>query len=137
MNKSIGTSWRDFEREHCTPEEIAESNKVVNMLSKSFDKMNKGYITHDEAIIEVFTENPDYADELLNDVIYGGDIDDIKQVQKWYDEAKKRRSASALNMDFWGKLAENVKIAVQNRQNLPLILSRLNDAVSTVKAAMA
>lgn len=132
MNKSIGTSWDEFEREHFTLEEIAESEKFIKMLGKSFDKMNKGYITHDEAMIEIFTENPEYADELLNDVIYGGDIDEIQHVKMWYDEAKRRYSRN-----YWDSLTDNVKIAIRDGNNLQLILSRLNEATKTVKAAMA
>ena len=95
--------------------------------------MSVGFITHDEAMINRFTKDTEYADELLSDVIYGGDIDEIQHVKMWYDEAKKRRCSP----DYWDSLAENVKIAIRDGNNLQLILSRLNEATKNVKAAMA
>ena len=78
--------------------------------------MSVGFITHDESMITMFMEEPEYADHLMSEIIADGDKKEIERFQTWYDEAKKRRNASALDVDFWGKLAENVKIAVQNGQ---------------------
>lgn len=105
MNKSIGMSWNEFEREHCTPEEIAESENFVKMFSKSFDKMNKGYITHDEAMIETFMEEPEYAEDLLNDVLADGDDYEIQRVKFWYDEAQARRNKTAPKISRWSNVA--------------------------------
>ncbi len=99
--------------------------------------MEVGYVTHDESMIETFIEDPKYAEELLNDVLIDGNDYEINRVQAWYDEAQARRKKAAPDMSYWDNLNENVKIAVKNGLNLRQILSYLNDAVRTVKAAMA
>ena len=49
-----------------------------------------GYITHDEAMIQNFMDEPEYADFLLSEVLADGDADEISLVRGWYDEAKLR-----------------------------------------------
>ena len=91
--------------------------------------MSVGYITHDEAVIKHFIEDHNFAELYLQTVREDGDVEEIAEVQAWYDEAKRR--------SYWDKLMENVKVAIQNGYNLQLILSRLNEATKIVKAAMA
>lgn len=91
--------------------------------------MSVGFITHDESMINMFMEDPEYADHLMSEIINDGDKKEIERFQAWYNEAKRR--------SYWDKLTENVKVAIQNGYNLQLILSRLNEATKTVKAAMA
>lgn len=91
--------------------------------------MSVGYITHDESMIELFMEEPEYAEDLLNDVLADGNDYEIQRVKFWYNEAKRRT--------YWDKLTENVRIAIQDGYNLQLILSKLNEATGIVKAAMA
>ena len=64
--------------------------------------MSVGYVTHDEAMINRFTKDPEYADELLNDVLMDGSDYEINRVQFWYDEAKKRRNKTK---PHWAKVA--------------------------------
>ena len=52
--------------------------------------MITSYITHDEAMIKSFMEDPEYAEELLKDVLTDGNDYEIQRVQSWYDEAKAR-----------------------------------------------
>ena len=52
--------------------------------------VNVGYITHDEAMIRNFMEEPEYADFLLSEVLADGDADEISLIQSWYDEARLR-----------------------------------------------
>ena len=54
--------------------------------------MSVGYVTHDEAMIKTFIEDPEYADDLLNDVLADGNEYEISRVQFWHDEAEKYRS---------------------------------------------
>lgn len=84
-------------------------------------------IDHDEAMIETFMENPNYANELLNAVIADGDIEEIQCVQAWYDEAKKRTQAQS----YWDSLTHNAKIAIQNGLDLKFILNNLNEATNS------
>ena len=53
-------------------------------------KVKVGYISHDEAMIQNFINEPDYADFLLDEVMKDGDADEIALVQSWYDEANAR-----------------------------------------------
>ncbi len=99
--------------------------------------MSVGYVTHDETMIEIFMEEPEYANELLNDVLVDGDDYEIQRVQSWINEAKARSQNAVLEMNYWDTLNEHAKVAVKNGLNLRQILTRLNEAVSTVKSAMA
>ena len=49
-----------------------------------------GYITHSEAMIRRFMDNPEYADFLMNEVRADGDTHEIARFQEWYDEAQAR-----------------------------------------------
>lgn len=58
--------------------------------------MTIGYITHDEAMIRNFIQEPEYADFLLTEVLADGDPDEIALVQGWYNEAKSRELSFAV-----------------------------------------
>lgn len=94
------------------------------------------YITHEEAVIQHFVEDPDFADFYLQAVKADGDADEIAEVQSWYNEAQARKHASAPNISYWTEVAKNAKLAVRDGKNLAEILSALNDAVLIVKGAM-
>lgn len=98
--------------------------------------MTTGYITHDEAMIQNFINDPDYADLYLQTVLNDGDEYEIKRVQFWYNEAKARNQALISNMAYWNNVANNAKLAAKDGNNLASILNVLNDALATVKAAM-
>ena len=52
--------------------------------------MEIGYITHEEATINSFMRDPEFADYLLSEVLRDGDKDEIAHFQHLYDEAKAR-----------------------------------------------
>lgn len=54
--------------------------------------MKISYITHDEAMIQNFVEDPDYAAFYLKEVMSDGDINEIRAAQAWVDEARARRA---------------------------------------------
>ena len=60
--------------------------------------------SYDESMIERFMEEPEYADELLNDVLADGSDYEIQRVKFWYDEAKRR--------SYWDKLSDNFKTVI-------------------------
>ena len=91
--------------------------------------MNVSTIEHNEAVIEHFAEDPNFAELYLQTVIKDGDEAEIAEVKSWIAHSK--------NIAYWNNLAENAKIAVNDGLNLTQILSKLNEAVSIVKAAMA
>lgn len=94
-------------------------------------------IEHNEAVITHFAEDPDFAELYLQTVINDGNEEEIAEVQSWINEAKSRSKNATPEMNYWDALNEHVKIAVKSGLNLGKILARLNEAVSTVKAAMA
>ena len=58
--------------------------------------MITSHITHDEAMINNFINEPDYADFYLSEVLKDGDDYEIQRVRYWYDEAKTRTLDFAL-----------------------------------------
>lgn len=58
-------------------------------------------ITHDESMIELFIEEPEYAEDLLNDVLTDGNDYEISRVRFWYDEAKARKATKT----HWANVA--------------------------------
>ena len=52
--------------------------------------------SYDESMIERFMEEPEYADELLNDVLADGDEREIQRVQEWYNEASRWSNVAAV-----------------------------------------
>ena len=97
----------------------------------------KSCIDHEEATIRSYMRDPEFAEYMLNDAIAEGDIVEIRKIQKRINEAKARLQKNSHSLSFWDTLVENVKTAIQDGDNLRLILSRLNEATQTVKAAMA
>ena len=94
--------------------------------------MTTGYVTHDEAMIKNFINEPDYANFYLSEVLKDGDDYEIQRVRYWYDEAQKRIQAQT----YWDGVLDNARNAVKKGQNLSEIYSRLVEAANTVKAAM-
>lgn len=52
--------------------------------------MEIGYITHEEATIQSFMRDPEFAEYALNDAIAEGDIEEIRTVWRRMNEAKTR-----------------------------------------------
>ncbi len=47
-------------------------------------------ISHEEATIRHFIEDPSYANLYLQTVLADGDVEEIREVKGWIDEAKAR-----------------------------------------------
>lgn len=52
--------------------------------------MSVGFVTHDEAMIKGFINDPEYADFYLSEVLKDGSDYEIQRTQYWYNEAKAR-----------------------------------------------
>ena len=48
-------------------------------------------ISHEEATIRHFMEDPEYANFYLEEVISDGDTDEIEEVKGWINEARARK----------------------------------------------
>ena len=85
------------------------------------------YITHDEAMINNFIENPDYANELLNAILNDGDEYEIQCVRTWYNEAKNRIQET----NYWkNDLNKNMKIIISSVKEV------LNERIDKMQAIM-
>ena len=56
--------------------------------------MKISYITHDEAMIQSFMEDPGYAEFYLDEVLSDGDMREIRAVEGWIEEARARSRAA-------------------------------------------
>ena len=59
--------------------------------------MKVEYISHEEATIRHFIEDPDFADYVMSEVIADGDEEEILRFQNWYNEAKARTFGTVTN----------------------------------------
>lgn len=50
----------------------------------------KNCVSHEEATIQSFVKDPEFADYLMEEVLKDGDEDEVKYFQELYDEAKFR-----------------------------------------------
>lgn len=52
--------------------------------------MKIGYDTLDDVMVRQFTENPEFAEFYLSEVLKDGSNYEIQRTQYWYNEAKAR-----------------------------------------------
>ena len=55
--------------------------------------MITSYITHEEAVIRHFMEDPELAEIMIEDAITDGDTEEIEKIQRRIIEAKARQQA--------------------------------------------
>ena len=55
--------------------------------------------SHEEATIEMFMEDPEFAEYLLNDAIEEGNLDYIRKTWHRIQEAKERKASQSLNTE--------------------------------------
>ena len=89
-------------------------------------------ITHDEAVIQHFIEDPEFADLYLDTVIADGDTEEISCVKAWYDEATHRRQDAT----YWDALISHAEDTAQLGYNLEQTLALLNKAIAIIKNAV-
>lgn len=94
--------------------------------------MITGYITHDEAMIRDFVEDPEYAEELLAAVKSGGDEYEIQCVKGWKDEAKSRVKVAR----YWDDIIANAKKTAESGQDIAGVVERVSEALSILEAAV-
>ena len=87
------------------------------------------YITHEEAMIQTFINEPDYAQFYLDQVLKDGYQDEIQHVQAWYNEAKAR--------NYWNSLINNAKQTAQTGRNFENVIELMNKALAILKAAVS
>ena len=90
------------------------------------------YVKHNEAVIQHFAEDPEYADLYLRTVIEDGDEAEIQEVRSWYNESKTR----AASMSYWSSLIDNAEQTARDGQNLDAVIELVTRALGILKAAV-
>ena len=91
-----------------------------------------GFIKHEEAIIQHFVEDTEFADLYLQAALDDGDEKEIQEVQYWYDEAKRRAASSS----YWSSLIENAERTARDGQNIDTVISLVTRALGILKSAV-
>ena len=89
-------------------------------------------LPHDEAIIQHFIEDPEFADIYLDTVIADGDAEEISSVKALHNEATRRRQSTT----YWDTLISHAEETAQSGYNLEPTLELLNRAVAIIKKAV-
>ena len=85
-------------------------------------------ITHEEAVIQHFMEDTDFADLYLQTVLNDGDADEIQETQHWYDEAKSRQ--------YWSEIVSKAEQTAKSGHNLEATIGLVDKALEILKAAV-
>lgn len=93
------------------------------------------YIDHEEATIQSYMRDPEFADYMLNEAINDGDITAIRKIQRRINEAKARKELEEAGFSYWGSLVDNAEKTAENGKNLDLIISLVNTALEILKSA--
>ena len=88
-------------------------------------------ISHEEAVIQHFIEDKEFADLYLQTVLADGDAEEIRKVQDWYGEAKSRTAT----MGYWGSLVNNAEKTAKDGKNLETVIGLVSHALDILKAA--
>lgn len=126
----------DFEREHWTSKEIAESNARVAQIGKIIDAEHNGEISHDEAMIQHLMLDPDLAEIMLDDAINDGNIREIRKVVHRINEAKARTSNTPPSSDYWRDVADKAAETAKTGLNLNEAIIQLNKALTILQTAV-
>ena len=90
--------------------------------------MITGCISHDEAMIAHFIEDPELAQVMLQDAINEGDISEIRLIQKRINEAKSR--------SYWNALIQNAENTAKNGKNIQDVIQTVKEALNILSAAV-
>ena len=89
-------------------------------------------ISHEEAVIQHFTEDPELAEIMLDDALSEGDSIEVEKIQRRMSEAKARVS----NMGYCALLVDNAEQTAKDGQNLNVVICLVNRALEILKAAV-
>lgn len=89
-------------------------------------------ISHEEAVIQHFMEDPEFADLYLSTVQADGDEEEIAGVQAWYDEAKARTR----EISYWQSVVENAEQAAKEGKNLDVVIAFISRALGILQSAV-
>ena len=90
-----------------------------------------GFVTHEEAVIQHFVEDPELAEIMLQDALAEGDNTEVEKIQRRIKEAKKR----AASMNYWSSLLDNAEQTARDGNNLEAVIGLLTRALGILKDA--
>ena len=93
--------------------------------------MITGSVSHEEAVIQHFIEDPELAQIMLQDAINDGDISEIRKIQRRIDEAKSRSAH-----DYWNNIIGRARETAKNGQNISHVVSLVSQALDILKSAV-
>lgn len=85
-------------------------------------------VSHEEAVIQHFVEDPELAEMMLQDAITEGDLNEVQKIQRRIDAAKSR-------MGYWGSVVDNAEKTARDGKNLEAVISLVTRALDILKAA--
>ena len=90
-------------------------------------------ISHEEAVIQHFIEDPELAQIMLQDAINDGDISEIRKIQRRINEAKSRSAH-----DYWNNIIGHARETAKNGHNIGHVVhvvSLVSQALDILKSA--
>ena len=90
--------------------------------------MVTGSVTHEEAVIQHFIEDPELAQIMLQEAIDEGDINEARKIQRRINEAKSRA--------YWATLLSHAEETAHNSNNLEPIIALMTRALDILKATV-
>ena len=88
-------------------------------------------ISHDEAVIQHFIEDPELAEIMLEDAVAEGDTLEVQKIQRRIKEAKNRASA----MTYWSSIIPQAEQAAREGKNIDAVIALLTRALGILKAS--
>ena len=86
------------------------------------------YIDHEEATIQSYMRDPEFAGYMLQEAINEGDINEARKIQRRINEAKSR--------SYWEAIVTNAEETAHNSRNLEAVISLVSQALGILKAAV-
>ena len=86
------------------------------------------YIEHEEATIQSYMRDPEFAEYTLREAINEGDINEAHKIQRRINEAKSRT--------YWAALLSHAEDTAHNSKNLEPIIAQVSKALAILKAAV-
>ena len=91
----------------------------------------KGCISDEEATIQSFVRDPEFAEYYMQSVLRDGDAEEVKQGQALYNEAQKRMQ----ELNYWSSLIEHAERTAKNGNNIDGVISLVIKALNILKSA--
>lgn len=90
--------------------------------------MITGAVSHEEAVVRHFMEDPELGEIMLQDAIADGDIDEIRRVQRRIKEAK--------SLLYWSATVAHAEETVRDGCKLEAAIEFASKALGVLKSAV-